>query len=308
MAFATRPEIMSVPHTQMLTNSCTDLRYALGLTTGSGVKTWPNGEIPYRFNYNFSAHYKTKSVIILALDDINSKNLPIYVREKTNEDANYVEFLYVECNEFYGRSNIGCTGGEQKIEIAGGISDEVTKGVVKHEIMHALGFAHEQNRFDRDVFLEVNCSDFNYSDNTAIPIGPYDPGSIMHYQCDGKKLIPKNPNDAKKYQRRDFSDLDKKAIRYIYGKETCTFELFGRDRYPQTYYECITCYGENTNNGCCVYCAKYHHKYHKLEEHFANRNVSFYCDCGQLNHKLSYALQLQQGMNESFRITILYML
>ena len=59
---------------------------------------------------------------------------------------------------------------------------------MQHEAMHTLGFTHEQNRPDRDDFVEIHPSlteNSNYAkltpENRVNTSSPYDFGSVMHY-------------------------------------------------------------------------------------------------------------------------------
>ncbi|CAB1430685.1 unnamed protein product [Pleuronectes platessa] len=100
-------------------------------------------------------------------------------------------------------SYLGSRGGRQTVSLQSPGCLQV--GVISHELMHALGFVHEQSRLDRDNYVSImwpniwrdrlrNFEKFK-TDNLDLP---YDYSSIMHfgmyaYSQDGQPtIIPKN--------------------------------------------------------------------------------------------------------------------
>lgn len=89
-------------------------------------------------------------------------------------------------------SSVGRTGGAQVVNLQrSGCMSKV--GTPIHELMHAVGFLHEQNRFDRDNHISVMYSNIQQglegnfdkgSSSSTTTFGvPYDYGSVMHYSA-----------------------------------------------------------------------------------------------------------------------------
>jgi len=83
------------------------------------------------------------------------------------------------------RLPIGRQGGPQHIQL----KDSASFGTVVHEMGHTIGLFHEQSRADRNDFIEVRVDNidpverhnFEQEIRDGIDLGPYDFGSIMHY-------------------------------------------------------------------------------------------------------------------------------
>ena len=103
---------------------------------------WPDGLIPFKINVKGKLARNVKR----AMETIE-KSTGIRFRLRKNE-KNYVEFTYGKenCN-----SNLGMIGGRQKITL----TNPCNTTAILHEMMHTLGFMHEQNREDRDNYLMI---------------------------------------------------------------------------------------------------------------------------------------------------------
>lgn len=108
---------------------------------------WPNGVIPY--NFHSSVPSSDRNIINRCISEYHAKTCLKFVPRTSQRD--YIEF---ENKPTGCWSSVGRTGGKQVINLQnGGCTTRI--GTPCHEIMHALGFLHEQNREDRDNFVRV---------------------------------------------------------------------------------------------------------------------------------------------------------
>ncbi|XP_022798117.1 meprin A subunit beta-like [Stylophora pistillata] len=127
------------------------------------------------------------------------------------------------CSSATGRS-----GGKHTLSLGKGCH---AKGVVIHELLHALGMMHEHCRADRNEFIRINMENIKPEARIEYRIlngfvngEPYDYGSIMHYGFNFFSLDPKKPIIVKLMpggkqmgQRKGFSGLDLRKINRFYN-------------------------------------------------------------------------------------------
>lgn len=190
---------------------------------------WPLGRLPYLISDAFTASQRRS--VDAAIRHWNQRTVVRLVAAGPS-DVNYAVFQPAEgsCS-----SRVGMIGGEQAIRCD--VGDGFSKGSVIHEIGHAVGYFHEHQRPDRDLFITINQDNIRdrlpeepfdpadqYTTRMGVLLTDYDLGSIMHYPRTGgfavdpsEDIITPIDNDVEIGQRDGLSPLDILGVCELYG-------------------------------------------------------------------------------------------
>lgn len=105
---------------------------------------WPGGVIYYAVDASLSS----KLTLIKEAIQHYHENTCIKFKPRTNEADYVVLYSGDGCNSWVGRK-----GGQQTVSLGSGCDWFRT---IVHELMHAVGFYHEQNRPDRDQSIKIH--------------------------------------------------------------------------------------------------------------------------------------------------------
>jgi len=185
---------------------------------------WTNSIVSYEISDEFTEEYKLK--ILEAMKMIEEIScIRFQPRNQNLPGETFVTIKHGKgCSSTIGTYSVG-----QNLEI--NLNEtRCTEGTIIHELMHTLGFHHENQRRDRDDFIEVHFEniledrkkEYNITSHTLLQT-PYDYGSIMHFRDiaftkNGNKTFTpiKDLRGNEVGQRDDLSDYDKVKINRYY--------------------------------------------------------------------------------------------
>ncbi|GAB0089241.1 Metalloendopeptidase [Sergentomyia squamirostris] len=187
---------------------------------------WSNGIVPLQVIGPFSD--SDIQVIQAAINSYHSYTCIRFV-ERTAEHRDYVTIQNTATGCW---SSVGRVGGGQIVNLQSpGCTVKV--GTVIHELMHAIGFLHEQNREDRDSYVQIQYGNIQFgfesdfqkaSTGTTNDFGvPYDYSSVMHYSSTAfssnglPTILPVLPLNGAMGQREGFTESDVTKIRRMYN-------------------------------------------------------------------------------------------
>ncbi|CRK94667.1 CLUMA_CG008167, isoform A [Clunio marinus] len=170
-------------------------------------------------------------MIMRAIDEYHAKTCIKFVPRTSQTD-----YLSIESSNTGCWSSVGKIGRKQSVNLQqNGCLSKL--GTPIHELMHALGFLHEQNREDRDRYVTImrnnikpetltNFEKASAGSTTSYGVS-YDQGSVMHYSStafsrNGQKTIVSKGedqttgNDYMMGQREGFSSSDLARINAMY--------------------------------------------------------------------------------------------
>ncbi|XP_069034042.1 low choriolytic enzyme-like [Embiotoca jacksoni] len=143
---------------------------------------WTDGKV--YIPYHITNHYSSREVSIITRG-LESFSAVSCIRFRPYQNGDH-EWLSIEsrsgCYSFVGRQ-----GGGQTVSLAR--QGCLYHGTVQHELLHALGFNHEQTRSDRDNHIAVywdniiDDMEYNFYKIDTLNQGtPYDYNSVMQYE------------------------------------------------------------------------------------------------------------------------------
>ena len=230
---------------------------------------WTERPIPYYIDENVKKKKNLESLIELTLEEFQNCTIPNLFKKISKEEETFrFEFRHIHIisnDDNYENYTIPRSDQEKSVSIIS-LSRQVQKRHILHEIMHALGFSEEHQRADNP-----NPFPGDFINVDSYPLTSYDQDSIMQY----KYIWGECPEKLSK------GDIE--GVKEIYGGPFCC-NFDPQNKAFGVNFECIDCWGENTDISICLYCRIMHHQNHKVVK---NKREGYFCDCGRFEHQIN---------------------
>lgn len=190
---------------------------------------WSDYNISFFIASGFSN--TVKAIIYSGIGMVNAAMISSQLSEVSSQSLASIVFVPDSQSSY---SSVGKQPGGNTIHIWNNSS--LYDGSVAHEILHTLGFSHEQSREDRDSYVNIlwnnimNGEDHNFRkyslEYQGFDLGNYDYNSIMHYHSWAFSKDPigySYPTITKKdgstfyCQRSYLTTGDQESIYFLYG-------------------------------------------------------------------------------------------
>nr|XP_044251418.1 zinc metalloproteinase nas-8-like [Drosophila takahashii] len=187
---------------------------------------WPGGVVPYVIEGLY--HENELGNLKGAFYEYHNKTCVRFIERTTQRD--YISIVSYTNGCF---AKVGRWGGRQEVHLnSTGCLQDI--GTPVHELMHALGFWHEQSRPDRDLYVRVitehiktdrvdNFRKYSFEEVTTFG-EKYDYFSVMHYSSDAfskykglPTIVAWDPNITSLGQRTGLSPTDVRKINAMYN-------------------------------------------------------------------------------------------
>ncbi|XP_072379095.1 hatching enzyme 1.2-like [Diabrotica undecimpunctata] len=200
-----------------------------------GIFRWDRGIIPYEITGSYT--YKQKEIIYRAFATFHKYTCIKFIPRRFYDD-NYINITNEDRYCFTSTGRV--SDGEEIVNLGNPCFKKF--GTTIHELMHKIGFWHEQSRTDRDDFVDIfkqnirkgmesnfdrKIKDINFNQL-------YDYASVMHYSPkafskNGKNtIVPKDISFIKKMgQRRGLTKRDITKINLMYNCPERTNAIHG---------------------------------------------------------------------------------
>ncbi|CAF1124491.1 unnamed protein product [Adineta ricciae] len=213
-----------------------DMRFSTKISRGVGIRKaaarWTNGIVPYQFIPGHTADQQAFIVAVMRKMEntfaINNARC-IQFRPKVASDLYYISIMNgTGCSSNVGMPSTPNFNHTVILQSSGCIDN----GRIMHELLHTLGFFHEQSRPDRDSYVRVNTANidstmlFNFDKMSSTDVDTlntsYDYESVMHYETtafskNGLPSIEPLQSGVKIGQRYYLSATDIQEVRMYYN-------------------------------------------------------------------------------------------